>query len=118
MTMLKLYKSSLLSCRTHIPNGKELHFVAGRYATDNEEEIAFLDAEIKAKNPTFYVDAAEREVDSVRVDPVEAIRKKAIADYLAEQAAKVGKDTGNTIETKNIGTTADALALVKSNLAK
>lgn len=96
MAMLKLYKSSLLSCKYHTKSGKELAFVAGRFATDDEVEIAELDAEVKARHPHIYIDSAEAEVDSVKVDPVEAIRKKAIADYLAEQEAKVGADMGAT----------------------
>lgn len=116
MTMLKLFKSAVPSCKTHLPNGKEINFVGGRYATDDPLEIEYLEGEIKARHPIFYVDSKELEVDSVRVDPVEAIRRKAIADYLAEQEAKVGTNTGDTKAPQKVVTSADALASVKSNL--
>ncbi len=116
--MLRLYKSSILSCKMHTQSGKELNFVKGRYATGNEAEIKFLDAEVEAGHPHIYVDKGESEVDSVQVDPLTAIRAKAVADYIAEQEAKVGMDTGNTTQVNKVVTSADALASVKSNLAK
>ena len=116
MAMLRLFKSTLPSCKTYLESGKELNFVGGRYATDIEEEISFLETAIKAKHPNFFVDEAEVEIDSVRVDPVEAIRRKAIADYIAEQEAKVGTDTGTTTELKKIVTTEAAIASMKSNI--
>lgn len=114
--MLKLFKSTVISCKTHLPNGKEINFVGGRYATDDSDEIEFLEATIKAKHPNFYIDSAEAEVDSVRVDPVEAIRAKAVADYIAEQEARVGTDTGSTTPLVKVATSKDALASLKSNL--
>lgn len=116
MAMLKLFKSTVPSCKTHLPNGKEINFIGGRYATDDSAEIEFFETEIKNHHPNFYIDAKEVEVDSVKVDPVEAIRKKAVADYLAAQAAKEGTDTGATQELKKIVTSTEALASVKSNL--
>lgn len=118
MAMLKLYKSSILSCKIHTTSGKEINFCSGRYATDDDEEIEFLEAQVKAKHPHIYVDDGELEVDSVKVDPVEAIRKKAIADYIAAQESKVGTDFGKTEQEQKVATTADALASVKSNLTK
>ena len=124
MAMLKLFKCAIQSCKYHTKSGKELAFVAGRYATDDETEIAELEAEIKAKHPHIYVDSAEVEVDSVKVDPVEAIRKKAIADYLAEQEAKVGADMGTTDKSagEGAGMTTSASAsltnLKQSNTSK
>lgn len=116
--MLKLYKSSILSCKMHTPTGKELNFVKGRYATGNAAEIEFLDKEVALGHPHIYIDTGESEVDSVQVDPLVAIKARAIAEYIAEQEAKVGKDTGNTTQTNKVVTSADALASVKSNLAK
>ena len=118
MAMLKLYKCSILSCKMHTQSGKEISFIKGRYATGDKKEIEFLDAEVEAGHPHVYVDSKETEVDSVQVDPVTAIKAKAIAEYIAEQAAKVGVDTGNTEQVNKVVTSSDALASVKSNLAK
>lgn len=116
--MLKLFKSSILSCKMHTQSGKEINFVRGRYATADKKEIEFLEAEVEAGHPHISVDPKEAEIDSVQVDPVAAIKAKAIADYIAEQAAKVGMDTGSTKQDNKVVTSADALASVKSNLAK
>lgn len=116
--MLKLYKSSINSCKMHTQSGKEINFIKGRYATSDKKEIEFLDAEVEAGHPHIRVDPNETEIDSVQVDPLVAVKARAIAEYIAEQEAKVGKDTGNTKQENKVVTSADALASVKSNLTK
>lgn len=83
--VFQVYKSSMQSHRVIMPNGKVLHVRKGKYITDNEDEIAFLDAEIKAGFK--YLKKAEP-MTSSDLDPMQALRKKLFAEFEAEQAAK------------------------------
>lgn len=114
--VLKLFKSAMPSCQYIMPNGKYLYFVKGKFATDDPEEIAELEKAIKARHPHIFVDAKESEITATKMnDPLAEIKAKAIAEYLAQQAA--GKDFGTSDKTvQNITTTAK-LTNVKESLA-
>lgn len=71
------------SCRYIFPDGKAATFVQGRYLTNIESEIRHLEAEVE-RGSSISIDPNERVVDSLD-DPMEALRKKIIADYLAQQ---------------------------------
>lgn len=116
MAILNLYFSSIPSCKTHMPNGKELNFIGGQFATDEEEEIEFLDAQVKARHPHIYVKKDAATIDSNKLSPLDEIKKKAVEEYLAQQALQ---QTTESVTDKNagLGTTASAIASVKSNLA-
>jgi hypothetical protein len=109
---LKLYKSSLKACQYVMPSGKYLYFINGRYATDDEEEIAELDKQIKARHPHITVDAAEAHItETAYKDPLSAIKAKAIEEYLASQ-----RDMGTSETPKNTGIgTSASLAALKAN---
>ncbi len=78
--------------------GKMIHFVGSTYVTDAEDEIAFLDNEIRAGLKAIYVKQDKKTVSAVELDPLAAIKKKVIDEYLAAQAAQadVSRDMGNT----------------------
>jgi hypothetical protein len=118
MAMLNLYKSSLPACKIHMPNGKALNFVNSEFATGIAAEIEFLEAEIAAGHPTFYKDSAQLQIDSEKVDPLEAIKKKAIEEYIALQkdGGKVADAASVTPANTGMTTTASAVANLKSNL--
>ena len=100
MAILHVFKSRIPSCKFLFKNGKEANFIGGKFMTDNESEIAELQAEVDLRHPHIYVDPEEAKVDSERVDPLEQIRMKAVAEYLAKQAAAVAttNDRGNTAQ--------------------
>jgi hypothetical protein len=83
MATLNVFKNRLGSCKYVFSNGKEANFINGTYATDIEDEIAQLNAEVKARHPHIYIDENEVTIDSELIDPIEQIRQKAIADYKA-----------------------------------
>ena len=114
--VLKLYKSALKSCQYIMPSGKYIYFRDGKYATDDEAEIAELEAAIKSKHPHIFVDAKETEITAKKMnDPLAEIKEKAIAEYVASQA---GKDFG-TSDTKAAGmATTASLANVKESISK
>lgn len=121
MSKKNLYLSRISSIKYIFVNGKEANFILGQYITDAPEEIQQLDAEVKQGHPHIYTDPNKKEVDATYLDPVEAIKRKAIADYLAQQRAlDPSKDAGTSDQTFKIrGTSANppgATATTKSAL--
>ena len=98
MSIKKVFKCRIPSCKYLFSNGKEANFIGGKYLTDLDIEISQLENEIKSGHPHIYVDAAEKEVDTEQMDPIEQIKKKAIAEYLAAQKAALdpNNDRGST----------------------
>jgi hypothetical protein len=79
-------------------NGKPATFVSGRFITDIPSEIAELDEEVAAKHPFIFIDPAEKEIDSEKLDPMAGLRERIIAEYLARQAEVTNptNDMGST----------------------
>lgn len=84
--------------------GEKANFIGGRYVTDIEAQIEELKEEIKSGNPTIYIDPNEMQVDSSELSPIETIKKKAIEEYLAQQAAATDKsnDMGNSEQSTKL----------------
>lgn len=74
-----------------MPSSKRIFFSGGVYVTDKEDEIAFLDAEVKLGHPMIYTKKGEEKVTSEQLDPLAAIKRKAVEEHLAKQA---GGSTG------------------------
>ena len=87
----RVFKSRVPFCKYIFKNGKEAPFIAGRYLTDVKSEIEELDAEVESKHPSIYIDAAEKEVNTAKLDPIEEIKRKAIAEFVASQLAANSK---------------------------
>lgn len=113
-----LFKSAVPSCKYIFKDGSTAIFVNGRFATDNEGQIEELKAEIKAKHPTIYVDAKEKVTSAAHQDPIASLRAKIIAEYEAEQAAKKGRDFGNTDASAGVGAGLLTTATVESSTAE
>lgn len=86
-----------------MPNGKRIAFVAGYYVTSDEEEIKFLDGEVKLKHPMIYVKAGQEVVTKEQLDPLNAIKEKIIKEHEAAKAA--GGSTG-TVTSTSVGAVA------------
>ena len=97
VTIKRVFKSRVPFCKYIFKGGKEAPFIAGRYLTDIKSEIEELEAEVEAKHPTIYIDSAEKEVNTAKLDPIEEIKRRAIAEFIASQAAANNKanDRGN-----------------------
>ena len=69
--------------------------------TDREDEIAFLDEQIKLGHQMIFVKDNEKVVGSDAIDPLAAIKKKAVEDYLKQQerANDPNRDMGNSVNT-------------------
>lgn len=109
MAIQKLFKSRMPSCQYFFKDGSRADFVSGRFSTDDAEKISELELELTKNHPHIYIDDNEVEVDTAKQDPLEHLRTKFIAEYLAAQNAKEGTDFGTTeANTKaSIATTAD-----------
>lgn len=101
MAIQKVFKSTIESIRYIFKDGKHAAFVAGKYVTEIENEIKELMDEIKnegrdkSSHPHLYVDPTEKEIDTEAPSPIDVIKAKAVADYIASQADS-NKDLGNT----------------------
>jgi hypothetical protein len=92
----KLFKSTIGSCRYYFSNGSAAVFsVEGRFATAKENEIAELEAEVKAGHPHIYVDPKEATSETVEQDPMESLKKRIIEEYM--QSNSVGIMNSATI---------------------
>lgn len=87
MATLRVFKSTIPSVNYIFGNGKSAIFVNGVFRTDIEAEIQSLEYEVAQHHPHIYIDEKEREIDSALIDPMNAMKAKIIAEYLANQAA-------------------------------
>lgn len=99
----KLFKCSIASAKFFFKDGNVAYFVNGRYATDNENYIAELEAEIKAKHPHIFVDENEKETAQITQDPMSALKEKLRAELLAEMEAKKTPDMGTSDKSAGAG---------------
>ncbi len=99
-----IYFNTLQNCRYTFKNGKDANFLNGQYVTDIRSEIDELDAEVEFGHPHIYVDANKRQIDVQFRDPVEAIKRQAIAEFLAQQKEATNKanDMGTTSQAGRV----------------
>lgn len=90
----RLYKSTNKFCNVVTPRGKFIHFKGGMYVTDNIEEIEWLDAAIKNNEfaNAIFIDPNARTITAEQENPLLALKKKHIEEYLREQAAMMNPD--------------------------
>jgi hypothetical protein len=98
MAIQRLYKSTQNSLCYVFKDGTKAFFMRARFSTDIKEQIEELDAEVAKRHPMIFIDDKEREVDTDKVDPIEEIKRQAIAEYLASQnkALQRTNDRGTT----------------------
>lgn len=96
----KLYWATMPFMNFVFPNGKVAVFRHYRFATEVPSEIEVLDREVAGNHPYIYVKQDALYLTEEMEDPMKALRKKIIADYLAEQAKFVDptNDMGNTAQ--------------------
>jgi hypothetical protein len=101
----RVFKCAIRSCKYVFKDGSFGYFIEGRLTTDNEEHIAELEAEIKAKHPTIFIDEKDSVAETAQLDPMAALKKKIIAEYEASKAsAPAGVDAGNSDKSAGAGT--------------
>lgn len=55
---IKIYRSSIIGCRTHLPDGAEIRFYGGVFATANPEIQAYLDKVANKRGSIIFTDEA------------------------------------------------------------
>jgi hypothetical protein len=105
MASLRVFKCRERNCTVLMPNAKPIIFFDGRVETDAEDEIKFLEDEIKAGHPHIFIDAQEVEVDKDKKDPLYALKEKMRQEILAEMATAIDKtnDAGSTTNASTLG---------------
>lgn len=92
------YFSTRPSISITMPSAKRIRFVAGSYITDKQDEIDFLDKEIAIGHQMIFTKQGQEVVNEEALDPLAAVKKKAVEEYLAKQAAQAdpSRDMGNS----------------------
>lgn len=89
-TTYNVYKSSMQAHKLIMPCGKVLHVTKGKFVTCNQDEIDYIEAEIKAG---FKYLKKEGTTTSATTDPLAAMKEKlkeeAIREYLAKEQAEL-----------------------------
>lgn len=118
------FVSALPSCKYVFRSGKVANFVGGQYITKIQAEIDELNEEIAFGHPHISVDKNEVTVASDKVDPMAAIKKRAVEEYLAEQAkiaaGNAVHDTGASVkeQLKGLKTSATVGAVSAESQSK
>lgn len=81
-----LFKSRQGNCRLAMPDGELIHFVNGRYFTEDPEVEEFLKVQAAHPKTGIYIDTKETSIVPSEATPMAQMRKKIIEEYLAEQA--------------------------------
>lgn len=97
----RLYKSSQRNVNFIFPNGRTAHFKNSTYFTSNAYEIAVLDSEVASGHPVISYDPNHKYITEEEKNPMLALRKKHIEEYLAEQAAFL--DAAKNVSTSDQG---------------
>ena len=126
MAIKHVFLNSLNFCKYIFASGKEANFISGQYLTSDPAEIEELTREAGMGHPHISIptDEAKRTIDTTITDPLIAIKAKAVAEYLAAQAAaaldpvtqlKTSSGTDEADKPKEMGNTA-SLDELKSRL--
>lgn len=93
-----LYWSTMPFMNYVFTKGEFAHFRHHRFATDVPEEIEQLNNEVARKHPHIYIKPDQPYLTEEMEDPMKALKKKIIAEFLAQQAAFTDpeNDMGNT----------------------
>ena len=117
--MFQSYSSSRPSAKVITTLGRVIRFTRNAFITDNQEEIDYLDDEIAKRGLRGITKG--KPVTSLEADPMEGLRRKHIAEYLAAEAAELQASTtdmGKSDQSKAKPIASDALqALLAKNKA-
>lgn len=102
----RLYKSTVKTMNIITPRGQTLHFKFGRFATDDEEIIDWLNSAVKRNefNGAVFIDPQQTTTSAETEDPVKAYRELIIKDYLEQQARLNPNNDMGTSDTGKLRT--------------
>ena len=110
-TSFNQYFSTRPKISITMPDGGRIYFVGGQYITDKPKEIEFLNEQVALGHPMIYVQKGKETVTQAQLDPLAAVKARAIAEYVEQQAKQQNpaRDMGATASTgagSDIATTA------------
>ena len=76
--------------------GNPIIFVSGRFHTKDQRKIDFLNQMIADGTTSVFVRPDQLTMSDADLDPMEVLRKKHIAEYLAEQAKQLDPESNVT----------------------
>ena len=88
----KLFFSRIPTVNYAFKDGTLAKFLFHKFATEDETQIAELEAECKKGHPIYYVDPEHTHITEAELNPMKAMRDKIIAEYLAEQAGQLSPE--------------------------
>lgn len=95
MAIKKIFKSSLPHLVYVTTKGKNLMFTNHKHITDNAQDIAELEDQIKSQHPHIFVDLAETHIDTTLQDAITEAQREATLAVMQKFAEK------NIAEGKN-----------------
>lgn len=120
--LYNVFYNTIKSCKTITDKGRTISFINGKYVTDVKEEIDYLEHEISLGNNHIYVKEGEEQLTSDELDPMKMLKKKHIAEYLADQeslaeAISKGKLPSSESDTQKLvpGSSVDIASLAEGS---
>lgn len=91
-----VFYSAMPSMQVIDAKGNPIIFVASRFHTKNKEQIDFLNKMIEDGTTSVFVNKDQLTMSDADLDPMEALRRKHIQEYLEQQAIHLDPTQGAT----------------------
>lgn len=117
--MYHVFYSGMTSCRMITTTGRIIAFVLGKYITDVQADIDYLEGEIRAGSSNLSVKPGEEVMSASDLDPMASLRKKYFKEFAEAQkevARKIAAGESLTQSESEVqqltpGSTSDIAAL-------
>ena len=84
---VRVFRASVPNCRTHMPDGAEIRFYGGMFATANAEIISFLDKVANKRGSLIYTTAEDSLTQELAGASEDAARPAGDAGTVGAQAS-------------------------------
>ena len=114
-----VFYNTIQSVKMITTGGRTMSFVLGKYVTDVQEEIEYLNAEIEIGNIHLSVKQGEEVMTASDLDPMASLRKKHFKEFAEAQAEVARKiaageplsQSESEVQQLSPGSTSDIAAL-------
>ena len=118
-----VFHSGMTSCRMVTTTGRVIAFVLGKYVTDVQDDIDYLNAEIAAGSANLSVRVGEEVMTASDLDPMASMRKKYFKEFATAQAEVARKiaageplsQSESEVQQLTPGSTSDIAALAEDS---
>ena len=95
-----VFYSTAKSMQVIDSKGQPIVFVSGRYHTRDKSKIDFLNKMIEDGTTAVFTNPDQLTMSDADLDPMETLKRKHIAEYLAEQAKHLdpANNPGNSVQ--------------------